>query len=154
SEKAMFRNTTRQVVPELPLERLRVLDRAFEYIPRKPEDYPFPLNSLRSLLLRFGFGNTGPAKNRRDHRIAFMARRLVYRPFCFRPGNLRGPWLGPSGGIFYGELISHRVVRGARETFDEVQLFAGSSEIDAIHEIGGVDHQCSTLPMPHRVSLP
>src|SRR5207244_6183828 len=111
-------------------------------------------DSLPFLVRRFRFDNTGPAKNGGDHRIAFVAGPLVDWPFCFRPGNLRGPSFGPRGGIFNRKLVSHRVIRGAREAFHQMQLFAGSSERGQVGEIGGVDYQRVPLPMPHRVSLP
>jgi hypothetical protein len=71
----------------------------------------------------------------------------VGRPFCCRPRNYRSPRLGPRCRIFNRELVHQHVVRGAREAFDEMQFFAGSSEIGAIREIRGVDHQRITLPM-------
>src|SRR5437016_14380582 len=80
-----------------------------------------------------------------------MTRRLVHGSLCFRPRNFGGPWLRPGGGIFDRECVRQYVVRGACETFDEMQLFAGSSEIGAIREIRGVDHQRVTLPMSYRV---
>src|SRR5207244_13377032 len=81
-----------------------------------------------------------------------MTRRLVHGSLCFRPRNFGGPWLRPGGGIFDRECVRQYVVRGACETFDEMQLFAGSPEIGAIGEIRGVDHQRVTLPMSYRVS--
>src|SRR5438309_11526185 len=83
-----------------------------------------------------------------------MACPLVHGAFCFRPGNFCGPWLGPRRWIFDCELVSHHVVGSAREAFDEMQLFAGSSKRGAIREIRGVDHQRITLPMSYRVPLP
>src|SRR3989442_4910210 len=100
---------------------------------------PFPPRSLPF------FGATGTAKNRRDHAVALMTRRLVHWPFCFRPRNFRGPRLGPRGGIFNRELVNHGGVRTAREAFDEMELFAGSSDNEANHVIRNVDHPRITI---------
>src|SRR5881628_3683580 len=77
---------------------------------------------------RFRFGDTGPAEDINDHVVALVTRRLIQGPFCFHPWNFRGPRLGPRRGIINRECIRQCVVRGAREAFDEMQLFAGSSE--------------------------
>src|SRR5262249_56281559 len=124
--------------------------------------YPFPyyLASGRyphALILfpflgRFRFLDTGPAKDIRDHVVAFVTRRLIHGPFGFRPRNFHGPWLLPGGGIFESECVGQYVVRGTRETFDEMQFFAGTSKWRAIGEIRGVDHQRISLPMSYRIS--
>src|SRR5437899_3994306 len=118
-----------------------------------PAGPPHALNSF-SFFRRFGFDDTGSAKNRSDHGIALVACPLVHRPLCLRPGHFRGPGFGPRCGIFDRELVNHRVVGSTREAFDEMQLFAGSSKWGAIREIRGVDHQRITLPMSYRVPLP
>src|SRR5262249_18696386 len=99
----------------------------------------------------FRFLDTGPAEDISDHVVALVTRRLIHGPFCFRPRNFRGPRLLPGGGIFDRECVDQSIVRGARETFDEMQFFAGSSKWRAIREIRGVDHQRITLPMSYRV---
>src|SRR5262245_59281278 len=83
---------------------------------------------LLSGFRRFSFGDAGAAQYVRDHVVAFMASPLEHRSFCFRPRNLRGPRLGPRGGIFSRKLVKQRIVRNARETFHQMQLFAGSLE--------------------------
>src|SRR5213594_2560024 len=65
--------------------------------------YPFPLNSF-PFLGRFRIGDTGSAEDINDHVVALVTRRLIQGPFCFRPRNFCGPWLGPGGGIFNREL--------------------------------------------------
>jgi hypothetical protein len=56
--------------------------------------------------------STRPAKNGRDHRIAFVARPLVHRPF--RPSSRELPQsrVCPRGGIFDRKLVNQRVIRG------------------------------------------
>src|SRR3989442_8257514 len=73
--------------------------------------YPFPLGSLSFFLSRVRFGDTGAAKNRRDHGIPFVAHPLVHGSFCLRPGNLRSPGLRPRGGIFNRELVNQNYSR-------------------------------------------
>src|SRR6266700_3395656 len=109
---------------------------------------------LRFLLRRFLLLHAGPAEYGGDHRIPLVAGPLVDRPLSLRHRNLRGPRFGPRGGIFGGELVSDRIVGGAREAFHQVQFLPGSSESASSSEIGGVDHQRTALPMANRVSLP
>src|SRR5207244_2172119 len=111
------------------------------------------LDSFR-FLGRFRFGDSGPAEDINDHVVALAPRRRIQGPFCFHPRNFRGPRLGPRRGIINRECIRQCVVRCAREAFDEMQLFAGSSEIGAIREIRGIDHQRITFPMSYRIPLP
>src|ERR1700680_672517 len=88
------------------------------------------------------------------HGIPLMAGPLIYWPLSRGPGNLRSPGFVPRGGILDRKLVHDLVIGGAREAFDQMQLFAGTSESGHIREIGGVDHQRVALPMAHRVSLP
>src|SRR6059036_3037343 len=77
----------------------------FRPVPPCLDSFPF--------LGRFRLGDTGPAEDINDHVVALVTRRLIQGPFCFRPRNFRGPWLGPGGGIFNRELVHQHVVRGA-----------------------------------------
>src|SRR5579863_6864490 len=82
-----------------------------------------------------------------------MAGPLVHWPLLLTPGNLRGPWFIPCGGIFHRELVNEPVRRVAREALDEMQLFTGPPKSGQVGEIRGVHHQRIALPMAHRIAL-
>src|ERR1700730_11712048 len=100
---------------------------------------------LRISMRGFLFG-PGPRKNPLHRIIAFVAGVFQYRTRAPRHGNLRGPWLGEASRIVDREFVHHRLRSGPGEPLDQVQFFAGSSEVRLIREISRVDDERIAFP--------
>src|SRR5437773_7229789 len=117
------------------------------------------VRSLRSFFRRFFGGplffGSSSSKNSRQAIIPLVTRVLIQRPLRLLHRNLSGPGFRPSRRIFDRELIEQRVHVDTRETFDQTQVLAGSSEVRFIREIGCFDDQrVAVFPMATRVSQP
>src|SRR6266566_155438 len=117
------------------------------------------VGSLRSFFRRFFGGllflGSSSSKNSRQAIIPLVTRVLIQRPLRLLYRNLSGPGFRPSRRIFDRELIEQRVHVDTRETFDQTQVLAGSSEVRFIREIGCFDDQrVAVFPMATRVSQP
>ena len=82
----------------------------------------------------------------------FLEKSLTEGRCGFFYGELRRPRTGPGRWIVHREFVHDGLRTGARETLDQMQVFAGAAERRLIGEIGDVHHQCFALPMASRIA--
>src|SRR5262249_11726582 len=90
--------------------------------------------------------------------VSLGAARLVIDPVLLvaLSGELlfHGPWAGPHGRIFDQDLVRKSLWPGARPALDQVQILARPEPVGLGTEVGHVDHERVTFPVPARVAEP
>src|SRR3989442_3803277 len=103
---------------------------------------------------RLRFKSASAAKDAGQRVVAFMTSVLVQRFFSSEPRVLPRPQPIPCCRIFDRETVQDRLVAGAREPFDHLQVLARSAELRLVGEVGRLDDERVAFPSASGIAHP